>query len=101
MRCFAPEATGSEFNASKPDLQKGGPPMDGTQQRPTSASYRDAVRELIESGAPFGDVEDAIDELACPTTDDKAALWLLAFSCAIPAGTSSTHGVLRPASLRR
>ena len=73
-------------HAGKPDLQEGGPPLHGTEQRPTSASYRDAVTELIESGAPFGDVEDAIDELPCLTTDDKAALWLLAFSLRDPGG---------------
>ena len=44
------------------------------------ASYREEVTELIEAGEPFGDVEEAIDRFDGPTTDAKAALWLLAFS---------------------
>jgi hypothetical protein len=47
---------------------------------PRLASYRDAVTELVAAGEPFGDIEDAIDEVADLTTDEKAALWLLAFS---------------------
>ena len=60
--------------------------MGGTEQRPAMASYREAVTELIELGEPFGDVEDAIDELSDLTIDEKAALWLLAFSLRDPAG---------------
>lgn len=60
--------------------------MGGSTQRMTMAGYRDAVTELIRSGAPFGDVEDAIDELAHVHVDERAALWLLAFSLRDPAG---------------
>jgi hypothetical protein len=35
-------------------------------------------------GEPFGDVEDAIDDVADLTTDQKAALWLFAFSLRDP-----------------
>jgi hypothetical protein len=56
----------------------------GTQLRPALASYRDAVAELVKTGEPFGDVEDAIDEVAALTKDEKAALWLFAFSLRDP-----------------
>jgi hypothetical protein len=58
--------------------------MSGTQPRPTLASYRGTVAELIEAGEAFGDVEDAIDEVAVLTRDQKAALWLFAFSLRDP-----------------
>jgi hypothetical protein len=35
---------------------------------------------LISAGEPFGDVERAIDGVVELTTDQKAALWLFAFS---------------------
>jgi hypothetical protein len=54
--------------------------MSGTRVRPALARYRDTVAGLMEGGEPFGDVEDAIDEVADLTTDQKAALWLFAFS---------------------
>ena len=54
--------------------------MGGTQQRPALASYRDAVTELFKAGEPFGDIEVAIDEVADLSMDEKAALWLFAFS---------------------
>jgi hypothetical protein len=54
--------------------------MRGTLQRHDLAGYRDEVTELIKDGEPFGDVEAAIDEVADLTTDQKAALWLFAFS---------------------
>ena len=63
------------------------------------------MRELVESEAPFGDIEDAIDELGDLNIDDKAALWLLAFSLRDPAGnqldarTAATR-VLTPAGAR-
>jgi hypothetical protein len=44
------------------------------------ASYRDAVTELIQAGEPFGVVEAAINGISELTEDQKAALWLLAFS---------------------
>jgi hypothetical protein len=58
--------------------------MGGTQHRQGLASYRDAVSELIMAGAPFGDVEQAIDEVADLTIDQKSALWLFAFSLRAP-----------------
>jgi hypothetical protein len=54
--------------------------MSGTQGRPALASYRDAVTELCRAGEPFDDIEQAIDEVADLTRDEKAALWLFAFS---------------------
>jgi hypothetical protein len=54
--------------------------------RTTLARYRDAVTELIEAGEGFGDIEDAIDEVADLNMDQKAALWLFAFSLRDPSG---------------
>ena len=54
--------------------------MRGTHLRPAVAGYCDTVAELIRGGEPFGDVEDAIDEVADLTGEQKAALWLFAFS---------------------
>jgi hypothetical protein len=60
--------------------------MSGTHiSRAPLTSYRDAVTELLEGGEKFGDVEDAIDEVAELTQDEKAALWLFAFSLRDPA----------------
>jgi hypothetical protein len=59
--------------------------MSGTHPRPALTTYRDAVTELMESGERFGDVEDAIDEVANLTRDERAALWLFAFSLRDPA----------------
>jgi hypothetical protein len=56
----------------------------GTHPRSVFLNYRDAVTELIEAGEPFGDVENAIDEVADLTVDQKAALWLFAFSLRDP-----------------
>ena len=58
--------------------------MSGTYPRRALASYRDAVAELMRGGELFGDVEDAIDEVAGLTQDQKAALWLFAFSLRDP-----------------
>ena len=54
--------------------------MSGAHTRPALAIYRDAVTELVRAGEPFGQVERAIDEVADLTMDQKAALWLFAFS---------------------
>jgi hypothetical protein len=54
--------------------------MSGTHASPPLAGYRDTVRELMQAGQSFGEIEDIIDELADLTTDQKAALWLFAFS---------------------
>ena len=79
--------------------------MTEIEHRAATATYRGAVIELVESEAPFGDIEDAIDQLADLSIDDKAALWLLAFSLRDPAGhqldarTAATC-VLQPAGAR-
>jgi hypothetical protein len=54
--------------------------MSGTQARTALATYRDAVTELVKAGQPFDDVEQAIDDVADLSLDQKAALWLFAFS---------------------
>jgi hypothetical protein len=48
------------------------------------ATYRDTVLELMSEGQPFDEVEDAIDDVAELTQDQKAALWLFAFSLREP-----------------
>ena len=58
--------------------------MRGTHGNPTVRRYRDAVADLMERGRPFGDIEDAIDALGGVTPDQKAALWLFAFSLRDP-----------------
>jgi hypothetical protein len=58
--------------------------MSGTQLRPALASYRDAVTEQLRAGIPFGDIEDSIDAVKELTMDEKAALWLFAFSLRDP-----------------
>lgn len=50
-----------------------------TYSQPALARYRDRVTDLMQAGEPFGHVEAAID-VADLTEDEKAALWLLAFS---------------------
>lgn len=59
--------------------------MSATHDRPALASYRDTVAERMRAGDTFGEVEDSIDQLAELTTDEKAALWLFAFSLRDPA----------------
>ena len=60
--------------------------MSGTRtSRAPLSRYRDAVTKLIDAGEQFGDVENAIDEVAELTQDEKAALWLFAFSLRDPA----------------
>ena len=59
--------------------------MSGTHRRPALASYRDTVAERMNAGEAFGEVEDSIDLLAQLTMDEKAALWLYAFSLRDPA----------------
>ena len=54
--------------------------MSGTHARPGLAGYRDDVTELITTGATLGDVEVAINAQAGLTEDQRAALWLFAFS---------------------
>ena len=59
--------------------------MRGAHPSTPLARYRDSVVELSMAGEPFGVVEDAIDELADLSKDQKAALWLFAFSLRDPA----------------
>jgi len=59
--------------------------MSGTQRRRDLASYRDTVAEQMNAGEAFGEVEDSIDQLAEVTMNEKAALWLYAFSLRDPA----------------
>ena len=54
--------------------------MSGTQPRPALASYRDTVTELFRAGEAFDEIEIAIDEVADLSRDEKASLWLFAFS---------------------
>jgi hypothetical protein len=64
--------------------------MRGTHaSRVPLATYRDAVTELIDDGEKFGDVEDAIDDVPELTQEEKAALWLFAFSLRDPAEQQS------------
>jgi hypothetical protein len=53
--------------------------MSSTRSKPRFDRYRDDVTNRVRAGEPFGEVEDAI-ELADVTQDQKAALWLFAFS---------------------
>jgi hypothetical protein len=63
--------------------------MSGTQLRPILASYRDAVAAQMRAGEPFGQVEDAIDKVDDLSQEEKAALWLFAFSLREPAEQQS------------
>ena len=58
--------------------------MRGTQRARALATYRDAFADRVTGGEPFGRVEDDIDEAADLTLDEKAALWLYAFSLRPP-----------------
>ncbi len=58
--------------------------MSGTQQQSALASHRDVVTEQLRAGAPFGDIEDSIDAVDDLSMDEKAALWLFAFSLRDP-----------------
>ena len=54
--------------------------MGPTHQESILASHRDTVTERIGAGQAFGDIEDAIEDLADLTSDQKAALWLFALT---------------------
>jgi hypothetical protein len=54
--------------------------MRGTHRITALATHCDVVAEAIKGGEPFGDVEDQIDASADLSDDQKAALWLFAFS---------------------
>ena len=53
--------------------------MSATHARPSVASYRDAVTELVEANRPFDDVVAAIGAIADLTRTQKAALRRFAF----------------------
>ena len=46
---------------------------------PPFALYREEVERMADAPTPFGELEDAIDETEL-ATDEKAALWMLAWS---------------------
>lgn len=48
--------------------------------RPALAGFRDKVTELTDEGLPLGDVQAAINAQPALTEDQRAALWLFAFS---------------------
>jgi hypothetical protein len=51
-----------------------------TRSSSALADYRDAVTELVRARQPFGDIEEAIEDATDLTMNEKAAVWLLAFS---------------------
>jgi hypothetical protein len=50
------------------------------------------VAGLLEAGEAFDDIEEWIDELTALSADEKAALWLFAFSLRDPAAEGCTPG---------
>jgi hypothetical protein len=50
------------------------------QTRPTLGHHEDVVKGMMDASEPFGEVETFIDEAAALGQDEKAALWLLAWS---------------------
>ena len=48
--------------------------------RPTLGYHQDVVEGMMDASEPFGEVETFIDEAAALDRDEKAALWLLAWS---------------------
>lgn len=59
--------------------------MRGTHGIPALTTYRAEVHYLMNAGESFGEVEDAINGIADLTDDEKAGLWLYAFSLRDPA----------------
>ena len=47
---------------------------------PTLGYHQDVVEGMMDASEPFGEVETFIDEAAALDQDEKAALWLLAWS---------------------
>jgi hypothetical protein len=47
---------------------------------PTLGYHQDVVNGMMDAGEPFGEVETFINEAAALDHDEKAALWLLAWS---------------------
>ena len=50
------------------------------QTYPTLGYHQDVVEGMMSAGEPFGGVETFIDEAAVLGQEEKAALWLLAWS---------------------
>ena len=48
--------------------------------RPTLGDHQDAVKGMMAASEPFGEVETFINEAPALDEDEKAALWLLAWS---------------------
>ena len=48
--------------------------------RPTIGYHQDVVKGMMDASEPFGEVEDFINKAAPLDQDEKAALWLLAWS---------------------
>jgi len=48
--------------------------------RPTLGRHQDVVRGMMDASQPFLEVETFINEAAALGEDEKAALWLLAWS---------------------
>ena len=48
--------------------------------RPTLGYHQDVVKGMMDSSEPFGEVESFINEATALDQDEKAALWLLAWS---------------------
>jgi hypothetical protein len=48
--------------------------------RPTLDYHQDVVEGMIDASEPFGEVETFINGAAALDEDEKAALWLLAWS---------------------
>jgi hypothetical protein len=47
---------------------------------PTLGYHQDVVKGMMDAREPFGEVETFINEAAALDQDEKAALWLLAWS---------------------
>jgi hypothetical protein len=52
----------------------------GMHARPTLDYHQDVVEGMMDASEPFGKVETFINEAAALDHDEKAALWLLAWS---------------------
>jgi hypothetical protein len=48
--------------------------------RPTLGYHQDVVKGMMDASEPFGEVETFINEAAALDEEEKAALWLLAWS---------------------
>jgi hypothetical protein len=48
--------------------------------RPTLGYHRDVINGMMDAGESFGEVETFINEAVALDQDEKAALWLLAWS---------------------